>query len=301
MVKLNQVKQRYIYLSPTVQAGWEDESQISDFDGQKVLGKGAFGKVIKAVHQKTKITYAVKEINKKNLKQNNMIEYITNEVKIMYSLNHPYIVKLYNHFEDDFNIYLVLEYLAGGQLYQVLWKQPGHSFEEKKAAKYIYQLTKSLDLIHSKGIMHRDIKPENILLDLEGNIKLTDFGWSNFLKPNASEYRTTFCGTLDYLAPEMLSGDHKHDFGVDIWSIGVLCFELLCGISPFAPKTNQQNQEYVDKATRQNILNVQFEYPKDFPTMPKDLINKILVKDAKKEFLQKKFQIIHGLCLQIKI
>lgn len=94
----------------------------------------------------------------------------------------------------------------------------------------------ALDVVHQKGIIHRDIKPENILLDKNGNVKLADFGWSNFKSTN--EIRTTFCGTLDYLAPEMLKSNHEHDFGVDIWSVGVLCYELQTGFSPFAPKNN---------------------------------------------------------------
>ncbi|KAL4503402.1 hypothetical protein ABPG72_001008 [Tetrahymena utriculariae] len=280
MPKLNQVKERYIYLSPTVQAGWEDESNINDFDGQKVLGRGAFGKVIRVLHRKSQLIYAIKEINKKNLKLNNMVEQVTNEVKIMYSLNHPYILKLYNHFEDESNIYLVLEYAQGGQLYVQLWKQPNHQFEEKKVAKYIFQLCKALEVCHSKGIIHRDIKPENILLDKDGNVKLADFGWSNF-KQRESDIRTTFCGTLDYLAPEMLQTNHQHDFGVDIWSVGVLAYELLSGASPFAPKNNQNNADYVENTTKQNIKNLRYEFPKNFPVMAKDLISKILVFDPK--------------------
>ncbi len=84
--------------------------------------------------------------------------------------------------------------------------------------------------------INRDIKPENLLVDGKGNLKLADFGWSNFLKPNASDVRDTFCGTLDYLAPEMLETGHKHDFNIDIWAIGVLAFELSTGSSPFAPR-----------------------------------------------------------------
>lgn len=121
----------------------------------------------------------------------------------------------------------------------------------------------SLEYIHAKGIIHRDIKPENLLLDGNKELKLADFGWSNFLKPH--ENRFTFCGTLDYLAPEMLEKSHKHDFSVDIWSVGVLIYELLTGISPFAPSDNQNNANYVDASTRENIRNVRYSFPKNFP------------------------------------
>lgn len=108
---------------------------------------------------------------------------------------------------------------------------------------------------------------------------MADFGWSNFLKPD--EIRQTFCGTLDYLAPEMLDRSHKHDHTVDIWSIGVLTYELLTGQSPFAPKENQNNAQYVDKATKDNIKNVKFTFSKDFSEEAKDFITRILVKEPK--------------------
>ena len=142
-----------------------------------MLSKGAFGKVYKATHKKTKLTYAIKEMEKKQLREANMVEQVVNEVKIMYSLNHDYIIKLYNHFEDDDHIYLVLEFAQGGQLYHNLFNQPGKRFSEKIAAKYIRQLVLALDHIHRLKIIHRDIKPENILIDHKDNIKLADFGW----------------------------------------------------------------------------------------------------------------------------
>lgn len=108
-------------------------------------------------------------------------------------------------------------------------------------------------MCHTSNIIHRDIKPENLLLDSNSVLKLADFGWSNFLKPKENQVRETFCGTLDYLAPEMLEQSHKHDFAVDIWSLGVLIYELLTGKSPFSPQENQFNPEYVDVRTRENI------------------------------------------------
>lgn len=241
-----------IFLSPTVQAGWEDESSVADFDVIKSLGQGAFGKVYKVCHKKSKLIYAIKEMNKSQLKYNNMIEQVVNEIKIMYSLNNDYIIKLYNHFEDEKNIYLVIEFAMGGQLYQNLFKQPGKRFPEKTAAKYILQLAESLEYIHTKKIIHRDIKPENILIDGSDNVKLADFGWSNYLKPD--ETRSTFCGTLDYLAPEMVEKGSKHDEKVDIWSVGVLAFELLTGSSPFSPADlGNKKPEEVEEDTQNNI------------------------------------------------
>lgn len=279
MPKLNKVKDRLIYLSPTVQAGWEDESSVTDFEVLKSLGQGAFGKVYKVCHKKSRLIYAIKEMNKSQLKFNNMVEQVVNEVKIMYGLNHDNIIKLYNHFEDDKNIYLVIEFASGGQLYQNLFKQPGKRFSEKIGAKYIDQLVDSLDYIHSKKIIHRDIKPENILIDGNDNVKLADFGWSNYLKPD--ENRSTFCGTLDYLAPEMLENSHQHDAGVDVWSVGVLTFELLTGFSPFSPADlgNKKAAE-VEQDTKNNIKSIKYAFPKDFPQLAKDFVSKILVKTS---------------------
>lgn len=122
---------------------------------------------------------------------------------------------------------------------------------EKTVAVYIKDLVHSLEYLHAKGIIHRDIKPENLLLDANGRLKLADFGWSNFLKPDTT--RTTFCGTLDYLAPEMLQGGHEHDHMVDIWTVGVLIYELLTGKSPFAPKDAMKLKD-IERATQQNIV-----------------------------------------------
>jgi serine/threonine protein kinase len=139
-----------------------------------------------------------------------------------------------------------------------------------------------LEEIHSKNIIHRDIKPENILLDHLGNLKLADFGWSNFL-PDSKSYRNTFCGTLDYLAPEMLDRSHKHDHTVDIWGVGILCYELLTGMAPFSPKENQFDANYVDQKTRENIRNMNLKFP-EFPEQAKNLVLNILKKEPKDRY-----------------
>ena len=167
----------------------------------------------------------------------------------------------------------------------------GKRFPEKQVAQvcystflcanmrqYIKDLASVLEFLHGKGIIHRDIKPENILLDKAGRIKVADFGWSNFLKPNVP--RTTFCGTLDYLPPEMLTRSHVHDQMVDIWSIGVLCYELLTGKAPFMPN-DVSNLKDIEKATQENIANVKYDFPKDFPALARDLVSKILKKNPR--------------------
>jgi serine/threonine protein kinase len=186
------------------------------------------------------------------------------EIEIMYILNHPHCLRLKNHFEDDNNFYLVMPLATKGQLYRILRKFK--KFDERTAAQILRETISALQYLHSFNppIIHRDIKPENLLLNEGGRILLADFGWSNF---SDGGIRKTFCGTPEYIAPEMLS-KKGHDTRVDIWSVGVLMFELLSGYSPFVAKNNQE--------LYQNIRRLKIQWPKDMQPLAKNLIGKIL-------------------------
>ena len=262
--KLNKVKKRCLILSPTVNAGLEPESKITDFEKEKEIGKGGFGLVWKVIHKKTQKVYCIKVIQKSGIIEQKLVDQMNREIEIMYILNHPHCLRLKNHFEDDNNFYLVMPLAAKGQLYRVLRKF--RKFDERTAAQILRETISALQYLHNFNppIIHRDIKPENLLLNEGGRILLADFGWSNF---SDGGVRKTFCGTPEYIAPEMLL-KKGHDTRVDIWSVGVLMFELLSGYSPFVAKNNQD--------LYQNIRRLKIQWPKDMQPLAKNLIGKIL-------------------------
>lgn len=267
-LQLNLVKKRLLILSPTVKEGLERECNKEDFEAldERALGKGGFGQVWKVKNKHTDKVYAIKVINKQFILKENMSDQINREIEIMYRTNHPHIIKLYNHYEDDDNFYLILELASKGQLYNLLKKLK--RLDEKTVAQIMRETISAVKYLHSLNppIIHRDIKPENILLDYENRAKLADFGWSNFLENNKT--RDTLAGTPEYLAPEMVMKS-GHDEGVDIWSIGVLIFELLAGRPPFEFK-GDINKLYSD------IRNLRIKWTDDFSILAKDLVSKIL-------------------------
>ena len=264
---LNNVKNRYLFLSPTVHTGIERECNKNDFyrQGDSYIGKGAFGEVWKVSHKTTGKIYVIKVIDKSSIKGLRLIDQINREIEIMYKLNHPHIIKLINHFEDNEKIYLIMPYASKGQLYSLLRKQV--RFDQRTAAQYMREVLEAVRYIHSFSpkIIHRDIKPENLLLDENYRVLLSDFGWSKFLDEN--EFRKTFCGTPEYLSPEMAKKE-GHNEMVDIWAMGVLMFEFLAGYSPFFGSC--------PKELYNNIKKLKIQWPVDFPPLAKNLITKIL-------------------------
>eukprot|EP00826_Nyctotherus_ovalis_P009759 TRINITY_DN12583_c0_g4_i1.p1 TRINITY_DN12583_c0_g4~~TRINITY_DN12583_c0_g4_i1.p1 ORF type:complete len:716 (+),score=263.74 TRINITY_DN12583_c0_g4_i1:115-2262(+) len=270
--KLNPVKNRVLFLPPSVVSNNEREPRNEDFVmmGKGVLGKGSFGQVCQVRHKVSGNIYAIKAIEKKKTINQKLVKQVRLEVRIMYSLKHDHIIKLYNHFEDDIYFYLVMELAPKGQLYDKLRRMK--RFPEKLVAQYMRETIAAVQYLHSTNppIIHRDIKPENILLDSNERAKLCDFGWSNFSAPNTK--RMTVCGTPAYLAPEMITKE-GHDQRVDIWNLGVLMFELLAGRLPFEGNTQEE--------ISMNILKYRIKFPKDFPQVAKDLVLKFLKLNPK--------------------
>ncbi|KAK4755926.1 hypothetical protein SAY87_009683 [Trapa incisa] len=219
---------------------------LNDFDIGKPLGRGKFGHVYLAREKRSNHIVALKVLFKSQLQQSQVEHQLRREVEIQSHLRHPNILRLYGYFYDQKRVYLILEYAAKGELYKEL--QKCKYFSERRSATYVASLARALIYCHGKHVIHRDIKPENLLIGAQGELKIADFGWS----VHTFNRRRTMCGTLDYLPPEMVESV-EHDANVDIWSLGVLCYEFLYGIPPFEAK------EHSD--TYRRILQVDLKFP----------------------------------------
>ena len=223
---------------------------LNDFSCNKNLGRGRFGHVMRAKESKTGYIVALKIMHKAQLIQGNAEIQLKREIEIQSELRHPNILRLYGFFYDEKRIFLILEYAAGGELYRKL-KASGGTFDEPQAAKYVTALASAIRYCHSKGVIHRDLKPENLLLDGDDNLKIADFGWS--VHAVRTTRRETICGTLDFLSPEMCENE-PYDTAVDLWSIGILMYEMLYGSPPF--------EETTEEDTRARIKQVDLVFPK---------------------------------------
>ncbi|KAK7260279.1 hypothetical protein RIF29_26199 [Crotalaria pallida] len=239
----------------------------NDFEIGKPLGRGKFGRVYVARELKSKFVVALKVIFKEQLEKYRIQNQLRREMEIQKSLKHPNVLRLYGWFHDAERVFLILEYAHNGELYKELSKR-GH-FTEKQAATYILSLTKALAYCHEKNVIHRDIKPENLLLDHEGRLKIADFGWS----VQSTNKRNTMCGTLDYLAPEMVE-NKAHDYAVDNWTLGILCYEFLYGVPPFEAESQAD--------TFRRIMKIDLKFPSTPPVSSdaRNLICRLLVKDS---------------------
>ncbi|XP_012280195.1 aurora kinase C [Orussus abietinus] len=240
---------------------------LADFEIGPALGRGKFGNVYLAREKKSRYVIAMKVLFKSQIEEAGVNHQVRREIEIQTHLRHPNILRMYGYFYDDSRIYLILEYAQKGELFKELSNQPNKCFDEVRTANYIYQLADALQYCHSKKVIHRDIKPENLLLGSKGELKIADFGWSVHAP---SSRRETLCGTLDYLPPEMVTGK-THNNAVDIWGVGVLCYECLVGSPPFFAKTYEETYIKIKKA--------QYKIPDFVSADACDLISRLLVVD----------------------
>ena len=265
--ELNIVKNRFLPIPQSVLKGLESEPKIKDFQIVKELGCGSFGRVFLARHIKTKALYAIKAIDKQNRTNIDEKPYFRRELEVMYKINHPNVIKLFGHFEDNKYCYFIMEYINKGNVYNLLSLDKKKQLSTKVVATIMKDVISAVYFLHNMNppIIHRDIKPENVLLS-EGLVaKLTDFGWSNYIQEEKE--RKTVCGTPIYLAPEIIK-EKGHDEKVDIWCIGVLLFELTTGKVPFQGRDIE--------TLKSNILHLKIAWPKEMDPSAKDLISKIL-------------------------
>ena len=228
-------------LKEVIKEGHE-KADPSQFELLRVLGEGSFGKVFlvrKIVGKDAGTLYAMKVLKKATLKIKDRVR-STNERKILADVGHAFIVKLHYAFQTPGKLYLILDFLRGGDLFTRLSKEV--MFTEEDVKFYLAELALALNHLHSLGIIYRDLKPENILLDENGHIALTDFGLSKQPLDGSKTY--SFCGTVEYMAPEIVNRK-GHDFAADWWSFGVLMYEMLTGNLPFHGQSRQETMNQI--------------------------------------------------------
>lgn len=244
---------------------------------KKKIGEGAFAEVRLAMHEETKEEYAVKVFNRSRLPTAQFQRDIKKEIRIMQHLRHPNIVSIHAVLVTASKMYLVMELVRGGELYDEI--VANGRIEEHVARKYFQQLVDAMAYCHKRGVVHRDLKPENILLDGHGNVKITDFGmsWIKSAKTDPNNVLlSTQCGTPKYMPPELIMlPDAGYDGQkLDVWQCGMVAYALLAGYLPFAGDD--------DNAVFRSILNGRVKFPDFFSDGAKDLLRTILVKDPEK-------------------
>ncbi|XP_056104956.1 ribosomal protein S6 kinase alpha-3 isoform X2 [Rhinichthys klamathensis goyatoka] len=240
-----EVSVKEISITHLVKEGSE-KADPQQFELRKVLGQGSFGKVFlvkKTTGPDAGQLYAMKVLKKATLKVRDRVR-TKMERDILVEVNHPFIVKLHYAFQTEGKLYLILDFLRGGDLFTRLSKEV--MFTEEDVKFYLAELALALDHLHGLGIIYRDLKPENILLDEEGHIKLTDFGLSKESIDHENK-AYSFCGTVEYMAPEVVNR-RGHTYSADWWSYGVLMFEMLTGTLPFQGKDRKETMTMILKA-----------------------------------------------------
>ncbi|GMH48088.1 hypothetical protein TrRE_jg11832 [Triparma retinervis] len=246
----------------------------------KILGQGSFATVRLATHKKDGTKWAIKVIKKNSVGPDDEAA-LKSEVEVLQTVSHDNIVRLNEVFDCSQNLYMVMEVCAGGELFDRITEKDHYSEEEARFA--IRQIATALDYCHERNIVHRDLKPENLLYgdhSDDATLKLADFGLAKLL--DAETLLHAQCGTPGYVAPEIVKNE-AYGVQVDMWSLGVIAYILLCGFPPFYDDNNQ--------ALFKSIKKGQYEYPSPFwddvSDVARDLIDKLLVLDPEKRFTAK--------------
>ncbi|KAI8832564.1 kinase-like domain-containing protein [Chytriomyces cf. hyalinus JEL632] len=207
----------------------EDGVVVSQYRLEKTIGQGTYGKVKLGVHIRTKERVAIKVIEKAQIKSTKQVVRLQREIRFLKLLHHPHIVKVHDVIETEAFIYIIMEYAVGGELFDYI--VANKRVKEREARSFFRMVLSAVDYCHKNAVIHRDLKPENLLLDSQKTIKIIDFGFGNNFKLDSQ--LDTFCGSPFYAAPEMILGKKYTGPEVDVWSLGVVLFALLCGHLPF--------------------------------------------------------------------
>jgi len=244
--------------------------ELEHFEMGTTLGLGSFGRVRLCRYKEDGRHFAVKIMSKAAVLQMKQLEHIQSEKNILMQITYPFVVNLFGTFQDDQSLYMVFEFVCGGEFFTLLRNED--KLPNDQAAFYGTEIALTLGFLHNLNIVYRDLKPENLLIDKEGHLKITDFGFAKIV-----EDRTwTLCGTPDYIAPEIIR-NKGHNKGADWWAFGVLLFEMLAGYPPFYDESG-------GFGTYKKILKGNVEYPDWFAIDAVDLISKLLVADITKRY-----------------
>ncbi|KAJ9462483.1 cAMP-dependent protein kinase catalytic subunit [Diplonema papillatum] len=240
--------------------------RLSDLTMKETLGTGTFGRVrlVKAVDDKY---YALKILKKQEIIRMKQVDHILAEAAILSEVTHPFVVNMLRGFADEHRLYILLEYVPGGELFSHLRKAT--KFPNDVSKFYSAEVMLAFEYLHSKDIIYRDLKPENLLLDIQGHIKITDFGFAK----KVPERTFTLCGTPEYLAPEIIQSK-GHGKAVDWWALGILLYEMLVGYPPFFDESTFRIYE--------KILEGKLQFPKWIDSRAKDLVKGLLTGDHTK-------------------
>jgi len=242
--------------------------KVNDFESLSVIGKGSFGKVLQVRHISTGHIYAMKVLNKKSIIDRGELDHTKAEQSILTKLNCPFLVRLYWSFQTTDKLYFIMDFVNGGELFYHLQKEK--SFTAKRVQFYTAEIVLGLEYLHKMGVIYRDLKPENILLTSQGHICMTDFGISKEGLTAKDDRTATFCGTPEYLAPEVLKGQ-QYGKEVDWWSLGTLIFEMLTGLPPFYSEDVQLMYS--------KIMKEKLHFPKKMTEEAKSLISSLLERN----------------------
>lgn len=244
---------------------------FADFDLRATVGTGTFGRVrvVKIKGSADRSPLALKILKKSEVIRLKQVEHVKAEKQILSMIEHPYIVNLLQTFQDDKRLFMVMEYVNGGELFSYLRKEG--RLPNDHARFYAAEIILAFQYLHGVNVVYRDLKPENLLIDYSGHMKITDFGFAKVV-----EDRTwTLCGTPEYLAPEIIQSK-GHSKSVDWWALGILLFEMLAGYPPFYDEN--------PFGIYQKVLAGRIDFPRHFDVKAKDLIKRLLTHDRTKRY-----------------